>query len=110
MPMSTSTDVDPVFDAFRLWDEMGFPVEETQRILKERGTGINPAAFACDALGAGWLEEKVERTLRAVSPDLDWQEFRYRLAALWTVTGKLPDPECWSVMKRRVVDGKTVAA
>ena len=92
------------FDAFRLHDQEGFTLDLSYDAAKINGVEVNLAAFACDALGAGWPEEKVEREITKVRPDVVWDDFRFRMASLWTVTGKLADPGCWAAMKQHIVD------
>ena len=91
------------FEAFRLHDEQGVSLELTYDMASASGFQVNLAAFACDALAAGWTEKRVESVIRTVKSDLDWREFRARLAELWTLSGGLPDPECWPAMKRRLI-------
>lgn len=95
-----------LFDAFKLHDQEGFPLECSVDYGRTCGTEVNMACFACDALAAGWPEEKVGKTIEGARPDLNWTEMRNRLAALWTVTGKLPDPRCWPDMKKFVIDAQ----
>lgn len=92
-----------ILDAFKLHDQEGIPLDMQHDMAKMRGAEINLAAFACDALGAGWPEKRVEQVIKSARPDVDWTEFMHQLAALWTVSGKLPDPEMWVVMKDYIV-------
>jgi hypothetical protein len=88
--------------SFRLHDQDGVPLSLQQDMATAGGININYAAFACDALGAGWTEERVRKTIMDARADMDWSVFRQRLAQLWAVTGGLPDPDCWSAMKGRI--------
>lgn len=91
---------DQIFDSFRMHDQDGLPLIIQWDLAQVHGTHINLAAFACDALLAGWKETKVELTLRDVVPDLDWTEFKFKMAQLFTLAGKAPEPDCWRKMKR----------
>jgi len=99
-----------LFDAFRLHDQEGFALDLSYDAAKASGVEVNLAAFACDALGAGWDNDKVKREVMKVRPDINWDEFQFRMAALWTATGKLKDPDCWAVMKQHLVDTNKRAA
>lgn len=99
-----------IYDAFRFHSEVGLPLEVQVDYAKINGMEVNLAAFACDALGAGWKEEKVRKILETARPDLNWAEFRNKLAMLWALTGKLKDPEAWAAMKQRIVDHGTKEA
>lgn len=92
-----------ILDAFKLHDQEGIPFSIQHDMATASGAEINFAAFACDALGAGWTEEKVESVIKSARPDIEWDEIRNRLALLWTVSGKLPDPEMWVAMKDYIV-------
>lgn len=95
--------MNPMLDAFRLHDEQGFPLTAALAAGKQVGIHVNLAAFACDALRAGWQEDKVRRTLEEACADngelFSWEAFRGKLALLWKVAGGQPDPECWQGMK-----------
>lgn len=90
-----------IYDSFRLHDQDGLPLSFQQDLCRTMGLEINYAAFACDALSAGWTEQRVEQVITEARPDIEWKEFRARLATLWTLCGSLPDPECWDVMAQR---------
>jgi len=100
--------MNPTFDAFRLHDEQGLPLTVTLAHADKAGIFVNLAAFACDALYAAWPEERVRTTLQEACADngrpFNWEDFRQRLATLWTETGMKPDPECWRTMKARLLE------
>lgn len=97
-----------LLDAFRLHDQDGVPLEITMEVARTQGVGVNLAAFACDALFAGWHDDKVRRVIEHACADngvpFAWAEFKLKLAQLWTVTGKHPDPAMWTKMKEHLAD------
>ena len=93
-----------IYDAFRFHSEVGLPLEIQVDYAKMNGMEVNLAAFACDALGAGWKEEKVKQILETARPDINWPDFRAKLSMLWQASGALGDPEMWEAMKQRIVD------
>ena len=97
----------PVFEAFRLYDQEGLPLSVLIEAARAAGLMVNLAAFTCDALVAGWTEDRVAQVVGTACRDnglwFDWPAFRAKLASLWVLCGSLPDPECWSVMKQRLI-------
>lgn len=95
-----------LLDAFRLHDQDGVPLEITMEVARTQGVGVNLAAFACDALFAGWTDDKVRRVIEHACNDnglpFVWSEFYFKLASLWTVTGKQQIPTCWQTMKQHI--------
>lgn len=100
--------MNPTFEAFRMHDEMGFPLTVAVAAAEANGTHVNLAAFACDAFNVNWTEEKVRRILEEACADngipFKWSDFYFRLAALWTASGKPPHPDGWKTMKAYIVD------
>ncbi len=93
----------PVFDAFVYHDQEGLPIAFAMEAAAKLGHRVNLAAFACDAMAAGWTDEKLRQTLESACCDFgmpfNWDEFRGKLAQLWTLVGAQDEPECWRAMK-----------
>lgn len=88
-----------MFDAFRLHDELGFPLELSVDAGRANGVKVNLAAFACDALEAGWTKERIDATIQGARPDFVAEDFWWRMAMLYTLSGK----KGLKAMKERIV-------
>ncbi len=99
-----STEAGWYLDAFKLHDQEGFPLTCSIAAGQERGISVNVAAFACDALKAGWSDDKVYLLIAEARADnglpFDRAAFREKLAELWALSGGAKAPECWDQMKR----------
>jgi len=98
----------PELDAFKMHDEQGFPLTASVAAAQQHGTRINLAAFACDALDAGWTQDKVRRTLEEACADnglpFVWADFYDKLVTLCRVSGAPSAPNHWKAMKAFIVD------
>ena len=98
----------PQMDSFRMHDEMGVPLRVSVCLGKENNIPVNLAAFACDAMFAGWTDDKVARTIAEACSDngivFKKDEFWTKIFQLWKLAGKKGNPECWKAMKEFIVD------
>lgn len=91
-----------ILDAFDLHNTHGFTLDVAMDAAATQGTSINLAAFACDALGAGWPIERVRATITSAAPHVVWPDFLHKLAQLHTLAGSPQDPEAWTKMKNLI--------
>lgn len=106
---SATKEINPVMDAFTLHDQEGIPLTVSMSLAKERGLEINCAAFACDALAAGWSLDKIMATIGAARNDnnMPWYEgeFREKMSGLYMVSGGPSlGPSIFLAMKQFLVD------
>ncbi len=92
------------FDSFKIHDQEGVPLSVQWDMARASGHDINLAAFACDALHAGWTEDKIRKVICEAAPHVEWIVFMRKLKDLWMVAEVKPDPYCWQAMKKFIVD------